>query len=236
MTKLFIATPAFQGKVNIQYAVSLTDTIVLLKEQGIKTAFLMSKSGSLLCAERNRLTAHFLRTDCTHMLCIDSDLGWAPQAVVEMLKKDKDFIAGVYPCRGENLFLFRPIYNENGSLKVEDNLLEMDTIPAGFMLIKREVIEKMIADTPELAYCPKENKDDAAHGLFETKIIDGEFWGEDFIFCKRARASGFKILVDPMIEFDHDGTRGMLMQALCDKSPEEQKKEAEAKKDIFARV
>jgi hypothetical protein len=236
MTKLFIATPAFQGKVNIQYAVGLTDTILLLKEQGIQTAFLMSKSGSLLCAERNRLTAHFLKTDCTHMLCIDSDLGWPPQAVVEMLKKDKDFIAGVYPCRGENLFLFRPIYNENGSLKVEDNLLEMDTIPAGFMLIKREVIEKMIADTPELAYCPKENKDDAAHGLFETKIIDGEFWGEDFIFCKRARASGFKIFVDPMIEFDHDGTRGMLMSALCDKSPEEQKKEAEAKKDIFARV
>jgi hypothetical protein len=236
MTKLFIATPAFLGKVNIQYAISLTETVVLLKEQGIETAFLMTKSGSLLCAERNRLTAHFLKTDCTHMLCIDSDLGWPAQAVVEMLKRDKDFIAGIYPCRGDNLFLFRPLYNENKSLKTDGLLLEMDTIPAGFMLIKRNVIEKMIEDTPELAYCPKENKNDAAHGLFETKIIDGEFWGEDFVFCKRARASGFRIFVDPMIEFDHDGTRGMLMHALSNKTPEEQMAEADKQKQLFAKI
>jgi hypothetical protein len=222
MIKLFIATPAFSGKVNIQYAISLSDTVLLLKENRIQTMILLSKSGSLLCAERNRLIAQFLKSDCTHLLCIDSDLGWPPNAVLEMIRKNKDFIAGVYPCRTEKVFLFRPIYNENKSLKNEDELLEMENIPAGFMLIKREVILKVISDTPELAYCPKENKEDAAHGVFETKIRNGEFWGEDFIFCEKVRNSGFKILVDPLIEFDHDGSCGMLMQTLTDKSPEEQ--------------
>lgn len=224
MKKVFIATPAFAGKVNIQYAISLKETCDLLKENDIKTEIRISKSGSLLCAERNRLTAAFLKTDCTHILCIDSDLGWPAQAVIAMLNADEDFIAGVYPCRGETIFIFRPVYNENKSLKTEEKLIEMESIPAGFMLIKREVIEKMIADTPELAYCPKENPNDAAHGLFETKIYDGDFWGEDFIFCQRARASGFKIYVDPLIEFDHDGTRGMLMYALTNVPPEEQTK------------
>jgi len=224
MIKLFVATPAFNGKVNIQYSLALNDTVLLLKENNIQVMTLLSKSGSLLCAERNRLTAAFLKTDCTHILCIDSDLGWNPSVVLELLKIDKDFIAGVYPCRGENVFLFRPVYNENKSIKNDGRFIEMESIPAGFMLIKREVIEKMIADTPELAYCPKDKPDEAAHGLFETKILNGEFWGEDFIFCQRARESGFKIYVDPMIEFDHDGTRGMLMYALTNQSPEEQLK------------
>jgi hypothetical protein len=186
----------------------------------------MNSSGSLLVAERNRLIKSFLASECTHMLCIDSDLGWPPQAVLALIKHDKDFVAGCYPARGERTFLFRAFLNEDSSIVREGDLLKMEYIPAGFMLLKREMIEKMIEHFPELYFQPKAEslKHEDGHYLFGIELMDGEFWGEDFVFCRRARQAGFDIWVDPLIEFDHAGLRGKLLEVLSNQK-EEPKKE-----------
>ena len=216
MTKIFIATPAYDGKVNVQYAVALTETYCDLARNGILSAICINCSGSLLCAERNRLVKQFLATDCTHMLFIDSDLGWPFIAVRSLLQHDVDFVGGVYPTRRETRFLFRPRLNPDTSiLNNGKGLIGMEAIPAGFMLIKRELLEKVISDNPQLYYKPKgdPNAQDG-YCLFNTELFEGEFWGEDYSFCRLVRASGFDIWVDPMIEFYHCGVIGQLMQAL----------------------
>jgi hypothetical protein len=223
MKKLFIATPAYDGGVKVPYAVSLAETYALLTKNGIECVIRLHTSGSLLVAERNRLNKAFLETDCTHMLCIDADLGWPAQAVLAMLNQDKDFIAGVYPTRREDTFLFRPVFKEDGSVVTDGkNLLKMEYIPAGFMLIKREVIEKMHQHFADLYFKPKAKENEHMDGfcLFDTEIRDGEFWGEDYVFCRRAREAGFEIWVDPYIEFDHHGVRGMLVSVLSNKKDE----------------
>ena len=100
----------------------------------------------------------------------------------------------------------------------------MNYIPAGFMLMKRHVIERMTAHFAHLYFEPKHKdyKHENGYCLFNTEIVDGEFWGEDYVFSRRIREAGFEILVDQLIEFDHAGTRGALIQALSEKSPEEQ--------------
>jgi GT2 family glycosyltransferase len=37
-------------------------------------------------------------------------------------------------------------------------------------------------------------------------ILDGQYIGEDYAFCLRARTEGFKIYLDPMISLPHIGT------------------------------
>ena len=226
--KLFIATPAFDGRVHVPYAISIMETHTLLASKGIEVKANINTSGSLLVAERNRLNKAFLATDCTHMLCVDSDLGWPCHAVLAMLEHDVDFVAGLYPARGEKRFLFRPVVNEDQSIvKNEKNLLKMNYIPAGFMMIKRHVIERMNSHFAHLYFEPKNEKLKSENGycLFDTEVWEGEFWGEDYVFCRRVREAGFDIWVDPLIEFDHAGTRGAFIQALTDKK-EEQKVEA----------
>lgn len=230
--KVFIATPAFDGRVHVQYAVALAETQTLLASYGIPVQVQINSSGSLLVAERNRLNKAFLASNCTHMLCIDSDLGWPAGAVKAMLDHDVDFVAGLYPARGEaNVFLFRPVYREDKSIETTDKgLLKMNSIPAGFMLMKRHVLERMTSHFSHLYFEPKHKdyKHENGYCLFNTEVVDGEFWGEDYVFCRRVRESGFEVLVDPLIEFDHAGVRGALIQALTDKSPEQQeKKESE---------
>ena len=213
--KILIATPAYDGKVNAQYAIALSETCAMLNANGIQVDLFIPTTGSLLCAERNRIMKKFLESDCTHILCIDSDLGWPPIAVLEMIKHNVDFVAGVYPARKVKTFLFRPIVNENGSIATNGvNLVKMEAIPAGFMLIKRNVIEKLIELNPQLYFRPKDPKAPDGHALFNTELIDGEFWGEDFVFCRHVIKAGFDIWADPAIQFDHDGNIGMLAEIL----------------------
>jgi hypothetical protein len=215
-----LATPAYSGNVTIPYALSFNNTVMLLNEKGIEVLPFIIASGSLLVAERNRIIEKFWNSDCTHLLCIDADLGWAHQGVLAMLETKKEFIAGCYPARGkEKEFLFRPVKNNNGSL-IQDvehkHLLKMEYIPAGFMLISRSVIEKMRNKHPDLYYEPIDSRNNSGLGycFFNTEVYAGEFWGEDYVFCRKAREAGVDIWVDPLIQFDHAGTVGMLAEAL----------------------
>lgn len=226
MTKVFLATPAFSGKVNVAYAIALAETFAILASKGIETQICIHSSGSLLVAERNRLNKAFLASDCTHILMIDSDLAWPAQAVPAMIDYDLDVVGGCYPARGENIFLFRPVYLPDASVETNGkNLLKMKYIPAGFMLIKRHVIEKLHEVFSYEYFKPKdpEQADEDGVCIFNTEVRDGEFWGEDFVFCRKIRECGFDIWVDPLIEFDHNGTRGQMAACLTN-DPEKARK------------
>lgn len=220
---LLIVTPAYDGKVNVPYAMSLVQTVSLLESKGIRVSINIEPNGSLLVASRNRLTEVFWQSEATHMLCIDNDLGWPAEAVVAMLDADKDFVAGVYPSRKEKGFTFRPLITENDQIISEKHLIKVEAVPAGFMLLKKEAIAKMRDTHPHLYYEPKDpnNKTEKTYMLFNTELIDGEFWGEDYVFCKRAAAAGIDIWVDPLIQFDHAGTIGMLIEALVPKESQQ---------------
>lgn len=216
--KLMIATPAYSGKVEIIYSLSYAKTYHLLNINGIEVEPLLTASGSLLVAERNRILQHFWNSDCTHILMVDSDLGWPPEAVLAMLSANKEFVAGVYPARGEkDVFLFRPVTEPSGRIINEGHLLKMQYIPAGFMLLSKSCIEKMQNHFPHLYFEPKNKyvgNPEPGYCLFDTEVWEGEFWGEDYVFCRRAREAGIDIWVDPLIQFDHAGTLGMLLQSL----------------------
>lgn len=227
--RLFIATPAYSGKVNVQYALSLGDTNVLLQSKGYRPEIYISTSGSLLVAERNRILEKFWQSGCDKLLCIDADLGWPAEAVLAFLESDKEFIAGVYPARKCTGFTFRPKLRENQSIITDGALLGMEYIPAGFMMISRSALQKMRDKFPELYYSPKDSRaeTESTYCLFNTEVWDGEFWGEDYVFCRKAREAGVEIWVDPRVTFDHDGLVGCLLSVITDKSPEEQMLNAE---------
>lgn len=218
MTKIFIATPAFQGKVNVQYAISLTETVNLLIANGIMCETKIVTSGSILPAERNRLLEAFIESDCTHILCIDGDLGWHREYVLRMLLKDEPMICGCYPARVGFNFIFTPELNEDESIvcNIEKKLIKMKYVPAGFMLIRKEVIVKMREKFSNLKFIPKSlgSFQEQGYALFDHELRDEEFWGEDYVFCRRVRECGFDIWCDPNMIFDHDGVVGSLSEIL----------------------
>lgn len=207
--KLMIAIPAYDGKLNIKSAFALARLAQMAPSYGIKL-YLSHLSGcSLITQARNSLVADFLKTDADAILFLDSDVIVSPEAVLRLfaLSIGKDITAGIYPRRGADrkFFVDMPTDEHKRLMFDESGLLQINRIGTGFMMIQRHVIEGMIAKHPEWSY---ENNVDKRtdYALFDFCIKDGQYFGEDYTFCDRARADGYSIYLDPSISLPHVGT------------------------------
>lgn len=113
-----------------------------------------------------------------------------------------------------NLMNYTMNYSTNRQVK--NNLLEVKHIGTGFMLIKREVLEKMAAKFSELKYDDDINilSDDEnryLYSLFDCDISMGSdnklhYLSEDYLFCKRWIDMGGQIYAEVTSPLTHTGT------------------------------
>ncbi|GIX19837.1 MAG: hypothetical protein KatS3mg120_1513 [Erythrobacter sp.] len=94
-----------------------------------------------------------------------------------------------------------------------DQPIELSRIGTGLMAIRREVIAGLIARHPELRYAPDQLDRDSGlvgdhlHALFQP-LIDpdtGHLLSDDYAFCHRVRAAGFRIWLAPWMRTSHTG-------------------------------
>jgi hypothetical protein len=105
-------------------------------------------------------------------------------------------------------------YNVNylgTTLNIDQNLAEVRHLATGFMMVKRDVIEKMGKGYPSTKYTddvqflrPEENE--YAFALFDCGVEDGHYLSEDWLFCERWRKMGGRIFIDVSISLTHTGT------------------------------
>ena len=96
--KLFVATPMYGGQNHGLYMKACLDLQGMCIQYGIEVKFSFLFNESLITRARNYLVDEFLhRSDCSHMLFIDSDINFNPQDVIALLALDKDVIGGPYP-------------------------------------------------------------------------------------------------------------------------------------------
>lgn len=83
--KLFIATPMYGGMCHGMYTKSLMDTTSVCMQYGVPFQLYYLFNESLITRARNYCVANFLKSDCTHMLFIDSDIHWSAMDLMYML-------------------------------------------------------------------------------------------------------------------------------------------------------
>jgi hypothetical protein len=157
---------------------------------------------------RNALVNEFLKTDATDMLFIDSDVVIQPDDVLRLLAQHtgRDVTTGIYPRRAKDKRFFLDMhFDEAGNFVFDGSLMQVKRIGTGFMMISREIIERMIAAHPEWQYENKEGNGTVA-GVFDFSIKDGKFIGEDYLFCDRVAEIGGKVWLDVEICLPHIGT------------------------------
>ena len=167
----------------------------------------------LIHQARNYLTSVFLATEYTHLLFIDSDVEFGPEAGLRMLVADKDIITTPYRVKDERID--QPRY----TVKFPDpkvvpilpgGLVEIEAGPTGLLLIKRAVFEKIIKNRPDLKIknkaTPNAGKShEFYYNFFDFAFEDGYTWGEDVSFCKLARKQGFKLYANTVSPTAHRG-------------------------------
>jgi hypothetical protein len=180
--KIFVATPMYGGQCGGQYTKSSVDLASLAAQYGMDVRFFYLFNESLITRARNYLVDEFLRSDCTHLMFIDSDIGFDPNdvialAVIAAEGTDKHIVCGPYPKKciawekikravdkgfadknPENLeryvgdYVFNP-KEGTGSIAL-DEPVEVLEGGTGFMMIQRAALEKFQEAYPQYMYKP----------------------------------------------------------------------------------
>jgi len=221
--RVYIATPCYDS-MRVETTVSLIDTFSALGRSGVECKFKSVKT-SLVTHGRNLLTCGFLDSGFDYMLFVDADVEFQPEAVARMLVPKKDIICTPYRVKEEKV-KYAVKFKDSNDIRIEPfDLVEIDEGPAGLMMIKRVVFERLMDKHPELKINfdeptrKKMNKEIGAmedaidrymYNFWDTtfRLDTGEWKGEDLSFCALAREAGFKIYANLDSGTTHHGSWG----------------------------
>lgn len=190
--KLMIATPMYGGMCSGQYCKSTADLATIATKYGMDVRFFYLFNESLIPRARNYLCDEFLRSDCTHLVFIDADIGFDPNDVLALAAiadplSDKHIVCGPYPKKcisWEKIklavdkgfadknpnklekfvgdFVFNPVV---GTMSIKlDEPVEVLESGTGFMIIARQVFEGFAKTFPERKYLPDHVRTDHFDG------------------------------------------------------------------------
>lgn len=208
--RIAILTPCYSGQCNIQFMMSLMNTITRVKKS--ECTFFTVIGSSILPMARNLLIAKGLAMGADKLVLIDDDISWHSDDFQKLVLAPEKIVAGAYQKRPHHptdkpemaISLF-----PSGLEADHRGLCEVDGAATGFMCIDREVFETMKNHVVKLG-------DKAADAEQEKHLYeffqfarqtkeDGKTYleGEDYNFCRKARTLGFKTWVDPSIKLGH---------------------------------
>jgi hypothetical protein len=180
--KLFLATPMYGGQCAGMFAKSVADLTSICTSNGIELRSYFLFNESLITRARNYCVDEFMRSDCTHMMFIDSDIGFDPRDVLAMLAlqsddSEYDVLAGPYPKKciswekiklavdkgiaddDPNVlekfvgdYVFNP-KGGGGNIRI-DIPVEVSEVGTGFMMTRRSAFEKFEKAFPQYSYKP----------------------------------------------------------------------------------
>jgi hypothetical protein len=162
-----------------------------------------------IVAARNYLISNFYfnKPDCTHLLMVDTDMGFGDDLVTAMLALDQPVVGAIYPRRGidlRRLHALRDLPFEAAYARSLDfvgkvlqpprqsgDFVRMESCGTGILLVSRACVTRMIeclpdiVDTKAFRTLPFTSGLDAFLTPFDRiRTADAEY-AEDMSFCRR---------------------------------------------------
>lgn len=180
--KLFVATPMYGGMCAGMYTRAMADLSAKMAKYGIPLQFYYLFNESLITRARNYCVDEFMRSDATHLMFIDSDIGFKSDDVLAMLglmiqnPDEYDVMCGPYPKKtiawekitqavNQGVADENPNNLENyvgdfvlnprktGGIKISEPA-EVAEGGTGFMMIQKRVFEEYAEKYPQFYYKP----------------------------------------------------------------------------------
>jgi len=209
-TRVHICMPCYGGMLTEQTFMSFVKWANTCRQLGIDWTVETMTNESLISRARNTLSAKFLHTQgSTHLMFIDADIGWEPWHLLALLNADKDVVGGLYPMK--SLPVKWCVNGIPGQVEdPESNLIEVTKTGTGFLLIKREVFDKLNAHPAVRPFTNDIGLDPALNQYmktyFDTAVREGRYYSEDWTFCENWRDIGGEVWVDKRVLLKHVGT------------------------------
>lgn len=197
MLKVLIATPAYDGRLDVWYTNSLVNSVRVAQEQGIFLHPVFMSYDALVQRARNDLFRLALEYDA--VIWIDSDLEWNPMWIMELLGSGKDVIGGTYRKKTDDAELYTVKTN---NLESKDGLIKVDGLGMGFVKMSKKAVQALWD-----ASQPYQNEGREGRMICDIQIVDGQLVSEDNVVTRKLADLGFDIWLDPRMTCCHIGTK-----------------------------
>ncbi|HEY8573616.1 hypothetical protein [Phenylobacterium sp.] len=227
---IFLATPCHGGQVAIHYLRSTLGLQGACRARGVGLHVELLDNDPLVVRARSRLAARFLaHPHATHLLFCDADIGFGPENAFRLLDSGKDVAAAVCPVKHIDWEKVRAaaqggaadlmaaglgyvvgfLPTRDNSVEIEDGLAKVAYGGTGFLMIRREALERVVEAHPELMthIGDVEPATPTVPMVFETMVEPetGRYLSEDYAFCRRWRDLGGEIWADVEARLTHVG-------------------------------
>lgn len=225
-----VATPTNNAMVNLSFMNSCVALAFECARRSIAAQFINTPFASVLPAARNLLADQFLkRTGASHLLFIDSDMGFDAAEVCSLFDHAHlDVVAAMCTSKSLNWANVARVAREHPDLPpaelaeiagtfdgmvslpsgntfaVAREPVEVVNIGTGVMMISRDILGRLAASptVPRHIFTGTE----PLPAFFDNGVTDeNRYVGEDFIFCRRVREIGGKVWGCPWLRITHSG-------------------------------
>jgi len=207
---LLIASAFYEIKAFSPYITSLMSSLKVLQEAGIKYSYTEISGDSYVDRAKNTLVDRFFKTKMSHLMIIDSDLGWEVEEFAKVLKPamhGAEVVGAAYRIKEFwESYPVEPVV-EDGQIigNRESGVLVFQTrcLPGGFIIYSRRAFERTrpVLNTYDM--------DGPVLEAFRCEIAeDGRRIGEDIYFQRKYLSQGGKMYVVPNVTITHYGTYG----------------------------
>lgn len=222
---LLVSVPSHDGKYEAEFVRSLMATEKTVTAAGGQIEIAELTYCADIALARARIFGVFLRSNHTHMLMIDADMGWVPQDVLRLFEHGHDFVCAAGPKKRYPLEFAFESATKDGQAKpmrmgADGMTFEVTGVGMAFSMISRACAEQMVESYKDTLTFEVDN------GIKEYGIFDPYYEGkrrlsEDYSFCRRWTNIGGKIHMLPHIRLKHVGPHtfeGCLMDDLIARS------------------
>jgi hypothetical protein len=195
--KIFLAIPMYGGMCTGMCTKSIQELTVECHKIGIQLNSYFLFNESLITRARNYCVDSFLRSDCTHLLFIDADIGFSAKDVITLLAlqsddSEYDIIGAAYPKKNiswekikmavdkgvadndpnllENYvgdYVFNTIFSKKQVSTKLDEPAEVLELGTGFMMIRKDAFAKYKKAFPNIDYKPDHVRSEDFNGTRE---------------------------------------------------------------------
>jgi hypothetical protein len=232
LTKITIATPAFGEVFYTPYVQSIFRLMKVFQRRKWDSTFASIAYADIAESRNFLLTRWFDKTDATHLLFIDADMGFPAELVLDMVDFGRPVVEAIYPKRQINLERVAELSTAGEPAKraiarghdyivrkkrgvsvasPHAGFMQVDGCGAGVLLIARTAIETMLVKMPTLSDPSAKTNSPPAADLdrliraFEPLRVNDALLSEDFSFCHRWNACGGEVWVNTAHEIEHIG-------------------------------
>lgn len=199
--KVVLAIPTIDKPLQVTQD-SIENSIAPIKAAGWELGIVTERGNPYISCARSTMLRKALDAKADSIVFIDHDLSWEPNDLLRLIEAEGDVVAGTYRFKHEPVEYMGAVQGDINGYPQEraDGCIKAHSIPAGFLKITRNGVNRFMLAYPELCYGDRFS---LAIDLFNHGAHEGRWYGEDYAFARRWNEKCGPIWLMPDLNLTH---------------------------------